>query len=56
MTLTQQLMSLVTLAKTDGNAVESIRELKRQAEERKDWRARQQCDLAIRHALASRPE
>jgi hypothetical protein len=56
MTLTQKLMSLVTLAKTNGNAVEYIAELERQAEERKDWRAAQQCRRASRPPLANQAE
>ena len=45
--LKSKLLSLVTLAKTNSHAVESLHEILRQVT---DWRQRQQVELAIRHA------
>lgn len=45
------LLALVTLAATNPNAVEMIQERLRAAKQGKDWRAVQQCKLALQHAL-----
>lgn len=44
------LLALVTLAKTNGNAVEYLQERLRAAEERRDRREVQMIRLALHHA------
>ena len=49
-TLRSQLMSLVEMSKSNGNAVEYLHEMLRKAEEKRDRNAAQMIRLALSHA------